>query len=381
MLTESSRGPVLCLHEDRPKSLIGAKLAILSVRARCPELPILLSCPEPPDDLLKWAETVSRLQVASWPELRNEGWNVKATLLLRLLDAGFEQVIWLDSDIIVHRDILTEIVALPLETFCAIEETYWGQTQGTAPRTKAWGFEVARSLNSTVNSGVLRATRFHIPLLKAWMQLLQHPKYRAAQAVGVPTDCPLHMVTDQDALTALIGSRDFADVRVLLLKRGRDIAQCHGSGGFTPWERARCVVKGLPSLVHSMGPKPWNRDASPPAVRLNASALRKWLEYLHMELFPYSVLAQDYADATGEDLHWARPVSVPGKLSSVLTGNSPVLREFPLSIFDSAVKALRHHFKIQRYKLHPEFCLESSPLAAPVPDVSNRPRVARSAAG
>jgi hypothetical protein len=170
------------------------------------------------------------------------------------------------------------------------------------------------------------------------------------------------MITDQDVLTALLGSADFADVPLLLLKRGVNIAQCFGAGGFTPWERIRCLASGLPPLVHAMGTKPWEREPNPPKLRLSASGLREYLEFLHLELNPYNALARHYRSAAQEKLSWSDLVTMPARFCDFATGGNAILRELPLSIFDSAAKIIRRWLKVSRYEVRPDFCLNGSPL-------------------
>jgi hypothetical protein len=302
------------------------------------------------------------VQLVSIPELQSAGWNVKATLLLHLLRIGHSQVIWLDSDILLNGEALSKFTSAPLEVFGASEEAYWGQTQGSLVRTVAWGLKPGRHIPYTLNSGILRVTHSHVDLLAAWQKLLQHPLYTKAQTLRTPSECPLHMITDQDVLTALLGSAHFAGVPLLLLKRGVDIAQCFGAGGFTPWERIRCIFSGLPPLVHAMGTKPWEREPNAPKLRLSASGLREYLEFLHLELTPYNAIAQQFRPALSEDLQWADLVTIPARMFNFAAAGSAILREFPLSIFDSAAKMIRRWLKVSRYEVRPEFCLNSSPL-------------------
>ena len=56
--------------------------------------------------------------------LRNGyGWNVKPQAIMRLLDAGFDEVIWIDSDMFVTRDIRPLLDALDEAVFVATEHT------------------------------------------------------------------------------------------------------------------------------------------------------------------------------------------------------------------------------------------------------------------
>ena len=99
--------------------------------------------------------------------------------------------------------------------------------------------------------------------------MLSHPAYLKAQAQPW-YERPLHMIGDQEVLTGLLGSVDFQETSIRLLRRGTDIAQCFGPAGFTPVERLRSMIGHRPAFVHAMGPKPWLRQLSaPPLLKLN----------------------------------------------------------------------------------------------------------------
>ena len=353
---------IICMHEDRTECLTGVKLGILSLRRHSPSLGIVLNSPTAPPAFVEWARRIPQLTLASYSDIRDHGWNMKPHMLLRLLQEGYPEVIWMDADIIADRDVLTPLTRLAPEVLVAAQETYWGQSQDGTERTRAWGFTPGRILTYTVNSGVLRVTTKHLELLKAWESLLQHPLYRRAQSLPW-YERPLHMIGDQEVLTGLLGAEEFSSIQLHLLKRGSDIAQCMGPGGFTPTERIKSVANGLPGLVHSMAIKPWMKEPQPPAFGISAQSLRRYYEYLHMELTPYASVARSYAPELEEDVQWLDLNSRVSKLLAIVTGNSAVLRELPLSIVDSLARRWRRWRGVARYELNEEFCLTESPLS------------------
>jgi hypothetical protein len=361
MHSERSTRSVICVHEDRAHCITGIKLSILSLRAQCAKIPIVVSVPTAASDFVEWLGHIPDTTLVVYPETRNCAWNVKPTVLLRLLEGGYSDVIWVDSDIIVCRDVLTPLTEKSPKTFGGTEETYWGQNQGGIARTVAWGLDPGREMPCTINSGVLRVTPEHVGLLKAWQLMLQHPIYARAQALPW-YDRPLHMITDQEALTALLGSQPYASIPMALLRRGVDIAQCMGPGGFTPWERVRALRSGLPGLIHSMGIKPWTKEAMPPRLQLNLQTWRKYYDYLHMELTPYVSTARKYGPALKEDISWMKLKSKTARVMTAIAAHSPILQEFPLSLVDAEVRRWRRWRKIARYHLHDEFMLRESPL-------------------
>ena len=72
---------------------------------------------------------------------------------------------------------------------------------------------------------MLRVTSIHIPLLKRWAELLEDPRYQHWQTQDF-SQRPIHCWSDQDALTALLGSQEFEHVNVRILKTGRNVIHC-----------------------------------------------------------------------------------------------------------------------------------------------------------
>lgn len=355
---------IVCIHEDRPSCIPGAKLTALSMRDHYPQLEVVISCPDPEPAFAAWIERQPGIRLLHTPELTNCGFNIKARLLLRQLDEGYDNVLWVDSDIVAIRPLATRLDAHAPDVFVATEETYWGQQQGGTKRTTDWGLTPGREMPATVNSGILRVTEQHRGLLNAWQQMLAHPTYRAVQKMPW-YERPLHMITDQEVLTGLLGSKQFADVPLMLLQRGRDIAQCFGPSGFTPLERLRCMTAELPAFVHAMGPKPWDRSA---LLSVNGEEpamlkLRRYYENVALELSPYLALAPRYREALGADAGWMERRSFVARLGSTLTGNHPVLQGMPLAVFDSTVRLLRRELGLGRIQDRAEFVLTESPLA------------------
>lgn len=357
---------VVCIHEDRLSHLVGLRLAVLSLQAHCPKLEIIVSCPNPPQSLFNWISGLTNIKLKSFPELGKVGWNIKPALLLKLLHSGYTNVIWLDSDVIVNGNILELIANYDADVLVATEEPYWGQLQGGSFRTTAWGLSFARAFDCTINTGVIRATSHHIILLEAWQTMLNHPIYLKVQSLPA-FERPLHMVGDQEVLTALMCSTEFEDITVVLLERGRVIAQCFGAAGFTPLERLKNIVQfNAPALFHAMGEKPWTKDIRPPKL-LNKDQkilynLRRYYEYVTLELSPYTVIARKYQKVESENT-WMNTNSNLAKMCFFLGFGSPNLIGFPLAIIDSVTKFIRSHLKIGRYSTSSEYRLSESPLS------------------
>ena len=118
------------------------------------------------------------------------------------------------------------------------------------------------------------------------------------------------MLGDQDALTALLASQEYANVPLKILKRGKDIIQYFGSHGYTVSERLSNVVFGAPTFIHSQGPKPWIQDWQ----RRTTKSVRESWERLHLDLSPYTLVARKYRENLDSDTSWMRSHSTFGSL-------------------------------------------------------------------
>ncbi|MBW4477946.1 MAG: glycosyltransferase family 77 protein [Tolypothrix brevis GSE-NOS-MK-07-07A] len=348
---------IICIYEDRPKYLIGVKLTVLSLARHCPDLPVIISCPQPPATFCQWAEVQLNVKLLAEDDLAEVGWNVKPTILLRRLNEGHSEVVWIDSDIIVNRDFRQHLQHKSDDTVIVTQEDYWGQYQGGTHRTVAWGLKPSRSFPTTINTGIVRVTPHHVELLKAWQAMLNDPTYIQAQRQPYYAR-PLHMLGDQEVLTAVLGSIEFSHVPVEMLKRGTDIAQCYGPAGYTPTERVQTLLKGqgLPALVHSMGRKPWEMGLCPAEIWSSQESLKKRLrtyyERIHLELSPYTLTARQYREQIGEDAPWMDIKTAPSRLLAALSAGDPTLQEFPVALFDAVVRHARRLIGIARYRLN-----------------------------
>jgi len=357
---------IVCVHEDRVECLVGVKLTVLSLIDWCPDLPVIISCPRPPASFRNWAAALANVQVVSYPEFAGRCWNVKPAVLLRLLEEGYREVMWIDSDIIVTRNFRERMPNIDDKTLVVTQECYWEEQYLGSYRTIAWGLKPDRVLPALVNTGIVRVTPQHTRLLNAWKSMLDHPAYLQAQQL--PDDKrPRHMYSDQEALTALLNSTEFSYVPVRMLKRGRDIAQCIRASGYTPLERLRSLRSGLPALIHSMYlPKPWNRGSSSAAIWRTreplVTCLRRYFFNLYLELSPYLSIARKYRTQIGEDATWMDMKSSPAKLFAILFAHHPALQGFPLALLESGLRRVSRLFKRESDPLHSDFTLANSPF-------------------
>jgi len=191
-------------------------------------------------------------------------------------------------------------------------------------------------LPHALNTGVIRVTLKHETLLRAWMELLDSDTYRTAQGLHWASR-PKHMLSDQDALTALLGSVEFANIPLRVLQRGRDIIQYFGFSAYTTAERLRNLFFGTPLFLHCQGWKPWEARASS-AEYWGAKA---FLRQLLLDLAPYQLIAQRYADRLGQPVPWLEKRSRTACFLLLLGCGKPALTGLPLAVLLDLARGLK----------------------------------------
>jgi hypothetical protein len=337
---------IVCNYEDRMSEGSGVELLVLSLQRHCPGLDIDLTFPGIDGNIARAlsARPGVRLRVQrTWPD---RGYNAKPLKLIELLDEGHDEVVWIDSDIIATDDVRRLFAGVSSDTLIVSQEVYWGQHQGGVHRTKSWGLAVGRSLVCTANSSVIRVTPAHRELLAAWQELLRQPRYLQAQDLPY-YQRPIHLLSDQEVLTALLGSKQFAHVPLKFLKRGSEVVQHFGPGGYTVKERLENVFRGRrPPLIHTQGPKPWTHKTAPLFKNFRA-----WYTSLALELSPYASIAAEFRDELVSSTTWMERKSLLGAICKALTLNNIHLRGLPQATFDEMIRWCRRAAGISRYEI------------------------------
>ena len=331
-----------CVAEDRPGEAVALKLLVCSLNEHAPGARVRMVYPAADAAFLRWAASFPNCTVITQPLAGASGWNVKPHALLTALDAGLDDVTWIDSDIVATAPLAPLFANLDPQTIVATEETCWGQHQGGTHRTTAWGLAPGRKLASTCNTGVLRVTAAHRPLLEHWKALLESPVYQRAQA-RPSLERPIHMLSDQEVFTALMGAAAYAHFPLRQLRRDVEIVQHFGPSGFTPRSRLRSLVRGTPALIHAMGIKPWHYDQGGRGLRDRYNALAA-------ETSAYTLAAQRHATnlAPGERV-WLARRSVLGRLMRWGGWGHVSLVGLPLALVDGVVRWVRRALKIARF--------------------------------
>lgn len=319
---------VICICEDRPQEEVAIKLLLLSLVRNCPDTPVILTYPPADAAFTAWIRRLPTVELRTQRIVGSSGWNVKPYALLALLEEGRSEVWWLDSDIVVGSDFISKYRQVPSESLVLCEEAIYGAYADDGLRTRSWGLEVQRTIPYSLNTGVVRVTRHHVPLLNGWKALLETDAYRKAQTKSWRLR-PKHMMGDQDVLTALLGSKEFSGVPLHLLMRGRDIIQYFGFSAYTTSERIRNLVSGLPPFIHCQGWKPWTVAANDRREK----GLKPALKRLYIEISPYRYFARRYRSDLDDPVGWLENSSLAGKMMALLGLAHPALTGLPLAIF------------------------------------------------
>ncbi len=324
-----------CLAEDRHGAEIGIKFALLSLAEHCPGCPVVLFRPVSEPGFAKW--------VAQWPNVRlvetplegASNWNCKPHALLELLpgigDDG--QLVWLDSDLMLARDLRPLLDAADPRGIVVAMEAASQPSQGTALRTRGWGLPVGREFPRTMNSCVVRVRRCHEPLLRRWKELLEDDRYVAAATLPLFDKAP-HLWSDQDVLNALIGSAEFADLPVTILRHGRDVLHTGGALGFSLGERLHGLFLPVPTVLHAIAGKPWVLMARDPRTMGRFEKFRALLQ----ETSPFVAHARRYRDRVDEPTRWMDYSTVPGTLLKIAGLGHWALRGLPVTLACTVAK-------------------------------------------
>lgn len=317
---------LICSYEDRPSDIVGLKLLVCSLQRHVPGVPVHLCCPDPPPAFRRWLAARPAVTLDETADATLKGWNAKPALLMRLLDAGHDPVIWMDSDLIVARDfrgLLNDDDSLVVTA-----ERSWNAPKEARMRTRDWSLAPGRPLPNLINSAFLRVSRRHRPLLEEWERLLRSPAYQAAQQQPLHLRPP-HLFGDQDVLSALLGSEAFREVSLQYLARGSQIIH-DMEGGYHPLHRLANLVRPMPPLVHAQAYKPW-RFPTLPALFGDPAG---YYHFIHVETSPYRHVARQYRAELDEALPWMDVRSRAGQVAIALALGNPHMSGFAQSVVD-----------------------------------------------
>jgi hypothetical protein len=337
----------ICLAEDRRSCEPAVKLLLRSLCRYSPQIAITLFYPPADEEFLAWTNGLgSKLKVNTTPIPGAYGWNVKPQALLKMLNEGSKEVVWLDSDVLITKDLSPTFDQLGSNILLVSEEALLVQNEAGGLRARLWGYEPTRRFPFPLNSAVMRVTQSHTRLLERWKELLESPEYRGAQQRPVQQR-PIHMVGDQDALIALLSSKEFHDIPVEVLHRGNGIIQYFGSTGFTLAERVACLTRGMPTFIHSQGGKPW---MAPTGEKVKG--YRNRIQEVYDDLSPYMLAAEALSPVPTKS--WTRPRTKLGSfLRKLGLGYAPLVG-LPLAIIFDLERNVKHLTKKMLNRFYPD---------------------------
>jgi hypothetical protein len=319
---------VFCLAEDRRGAEPGLRLLLLSLAQHGGGTPTFLYRPKATPAFTEWCRQFPWLELH--PEAPPDGfdWNCKPQALLPLMARGFDEVVWLDSDLLLNRSLDGVLNGLDPATLLLAQDskaTNVGE-YSVGSRTRAWGWSVARDLPMTLNTCILRVTREHRALLGRWGELLCSPEYLRWAKAKLP-ERPVGFVSDQEVLTALLGCPEFSSVPLRILATGSEVVHCAGARSFSPGDRWRWLTGGPAYLLHATTGKPWVILAAGFGNGGGGAVTR-----LAQEVSPYVVAAREYQEQLGEPARWLDHRTVAGRALGVLGLGSTALRGLPLTL-------------------------------------------------
>jgi len=318
----------VCSYEDRPEAMDGLILMGESLCRVDPEVSLHLTVPEAPAALRGWAERRPQVVLSTTPPDGVSGWDVKPWLLLQELSAGRPEALWLDADTIVTRPVSLLLKEFPGASLIVAEE--WNRPQ-PVHLAHLWELASVRPVRP-VNSCFLRVTQAQRALLERWLQMTHDRRYREAQALPFERR-PFHLASDQVLLTALLGSAEFGSVPFAYLWVGRHIAQCAGSSGYRPHHRLLDLFRGLPTLIHCVGRKPWMSDHE-------RGRVHRFLTDLASDVSPYVLASRKVARALDGIPAWIDARTALGALLRLVTAYHPGLAGLPLAILHAFQQAI-----------------------------------------
>src|ERR1039458_6048690 len=311
--------PRICVYEDRAEAMDGLILMGESLCAADKDISPHLTVPEAPDSVRAWGRSRPEVVLSTSQPVGATGWDVKPWLLLQELSEGRQEVLWLDSDLIVTAPVSRILLDFPRDSLIFAEE--WIRSKTSA--SQFWGLPSVRPV-VLFNNCFIRVTQAHRPLLERWAQMTRDPRYREAQALPFERR-PIEARHDGWLLIALLESEEFCDVPFDCIRLGRHIAQCAGSSGYRPTDRLLDLYRGLPPLIHGLGRKPWD------ATR-GGSRIQRYLLDLATDVSPYVLAARRVARSLDMHEEWLEAPPSPGAILRGLTAGHPGMAGLPLAI-------------------------------------------------
>lgn len=337
----------ICLAEDREICEPSLKLLLVSLNMLGSRTKINLFYPPAKDEFLRWIKKYPEVHLQPGHLTSGYGWNVKPQAIMRMIDQGYDEVIWIDSDVIVTQNILHIFAQIKSDIVVATEDALGDERDDRgALRARLWGLPIGRVLPFGLNTGVLRVTKENYKLMERWWELLQSSKYQDSQKTNW-RNRPVHMLGDQDVLTALLTSKEFSEIPIYILRRGKDILQFNGIYGYTVAERMRGLLGDSPTFIHSFAGKPWLERWRPE----QSTDLREYAKKVYLDLSPYTLSAIKFRGELDCDTEWMEPHYVLSRILRALGMGCRELVGFPIAVLMDLARIIKFIQKSSSLKL------------------------------
>ncbi len=316
-----------CLFEDRPECEIGIRLLAVTLRHHCTGTRTLLFHPNPSERLAAWLQDFPDIELIRQRLPGGGSADIKPHALLASLARGHQQVVWLDTDMMLAGDPRPLFDSLPPEVLGLAEEVRSAPHQGTRFRTEAWDLPVGRSFPHTLNTCITRVTPCHRPLLEEWARLLVDERY--TRHMDRPLSLrPPHAMFDLDVLNALVGAKDWAQIPIQVFRTGHALIHCGGARSFSLRERLGSLFGPCPPILHALAKKPW--DLLHPDHIYSG---RYWeFRKLMQELSPFVALARRHRHEVGIPCPWLDTWTWPGRILAWAGLGHFALRGLPVAL-------------------------------------------------
>lgn len=330
-----------CLLEDRDLSEGGLRLAMASLRAHYPNVPIAAHRPNASADFIAWAALLVNVTVVTQPLDGASSWNCKPHALLNTMRLfGVTRVMWIDSDMMLARPF--DYLLGSDDEIVVAQEALSQPNQGGCDRAEGWGFDCARDFGCSINSSLLYVTTRHMQLLHHWIALLGSPAYVASQGKTFDQR-PISHLGDQDVLQALLCSVEHAHIPIRFIHSGTEVIHSGGALGYALRDRLRGLTRRMPPFVHAIGTKPWWCLYAD-----HRSKYRNWravYRRLLVEASPYMLLARRYKDRIDLQAEWLDFSSPEGMALRTIALGHYALQAWPLCAGATAIAALTRRSK------------------------------------
>jgi hypothetical protein len=172
--------------------------------------------------------------------------------------------------------------------------------------------------------------------MERWWEVLQSSPYQDSQKREWRLR-PVHMLSDQDVLTALLSSKEFSEVPIHILRRGKQILQFNGVYGYTVAERIGGLLGDTPAFIHSFGGKPWSEKWElEPSVDL-----REFIKKVYLDLSPYTLSARQFSGELACDIEWMEPHYALSRILRALGMGCPELVGLPIAAIMDVARVVK----------------------------------------